>query len=398
MIDLRRRVVLPLLSIVISSIVGLLLVEIVLRIVDYSRPPFYQYDPETGTSHRPNADGWYDREDLIKIHINSHGLRGPEVPVAKSPGVFRIAVLGDSFAEGFQVEYDKRFSKVMQDDLNAGQCAGAGKKIEVLNFGVSGYGQTREILMFRHRAKAYQPDRVLLQFHGGNDFRNNTKEVEHNPFNPYFVFDSSGRLVLDRSNLDSPAFRHKVRWSNLRNDIVMHVRVLQVLQDYYERTVIQAETAAAEADAVDPSVTNVRTIAVAPPGSEIERKQWRLTEAQLRLLADEVRSATGAPLWVFNVPPELALLPDPRKRQQQLDALKLPDADYVEHRLAEFFRAENISFIPMSAPLRTFAETNHLDLHYFDYRKGLGGHWNAQTHVEAGHLIARAMCPALNVH
>jgi GDSL-like Lipase/Acylhydrolase len=396
--DLRRRVVLPLLAIIVSSFVGVVLVEIGLRIVDYSRPPFYQYDPETGTSHRPNAEGWYDREDLIKVHINSHGLRGPEVPIKKPPGVFRIAVLGDSFAEGFQVDYDKRFSKVMQDDLNAGQCGGSGKRIEVLNFGVSGYGQAREILMFRHRAKAYQPDLVLLQFHGGNDFRNNTKEVEHNPFNPYFVFDSGNHLVLDRSNLDSPAFRHKVRWSNLRNDIVVHVRVLQVLQDYYERTVIERETAAAEADAIDPSVTNVRTIAVAPPDSDIQRKQWRLTEAHLRLLSNEVRDATAASLWVFNVPPALALLPDPNKRRQQLDALKLPDADYVEHRLAHFFHAENISFIPMTASLRGFAEANHLDLHYFDYRKGLGGHWNARTHVEAGHVIAKAMCPTLKPH
>ncbi|CAM9806719.1 unnamed protein product [Phaeothamnion confervicola] len=389
----RQRVVLPLLAIAVSCIAGILLVEIALRLVDYSRPPFYRYDSETGTSHRPNVEGWYEREDLIKIRINSHGLRGPEVPIAKPPGVFRIAVLGDSFAEGFQVTFDSRFSKVMEDAFGAGRCGGD-KRVEVLNFGVSGYGQAREILMFRHRVVAYQPDLVLLQFHGGNDFRNNTKEMERNPFNPYFVFEGD-KLVLDRGALDSVAFVRKVRWSNLRNDIVNRVRVLQVLQDYYERTIIQAETAAAEAAGVDPGVTNVRTLSVAPPQDDMDRKAWRLTEAHLRLLAQEVRAATGRPLWVMNVPPALALMPNPRARKAQLDALGLADADYVENRLADFFRADGIEFVPLTARLRSYAERNGIDLHHFEYRGGLGGHWNARAHGEAGRAIAAAMCSAI---
>jgi hypothetical protein len=46
---------------------------------------------------------------------------------------------------------------------------------------------------------------VLILFHGGNDFRNNSKEMEKAPFNPYFVFGPDGKLVLDRSKIDTPA-------------------------------------------------------------------------------------------------------------------------------------------------------------------------------------------------
>jgi hypothetical protein len=377
----------------VASIAGIGLVEIALRLLDYSRPPFYRFDAQTGTSHRPGVEGWYEREDLIRIRINSNGLRGPEIPVAKPPGVFRIAILGDSFAEGFQVTYEARFSKVMEDAI-ASSCPPPGRRVEVLNFGVSGYGQARELLMLRHYAKAYAPDLVLVLFHGGNDFRNNSKEMERAPFNPYFVFGPDGRLVLDRSKMDTPEFAAKLRWSNLRNDVVARVRFLQVLQDYYERTIIQRETAAAEADGVDPGVTNVRTISVAPPGNEVEIRAWALTEAHFQLIRDDAKAMTGRPLWVSNVPPALAVFPDRGERERQLAAIGLAHADYVERRLAGFFAAEGIEFVPLTDELRAEAERTGRDHHRFEYRNGLGGHWNAHAHGIAGRRIAREICAA----
>jgi hypothetical protein len=205
---------------------------------------------------------------------------------------------------------------------------------------------------------------------------------------------ADGKLVLDRSNLESDAFRRKLRWSNLRNDLVAQVRFLQVLQDYYERTIIQAETAAAEADGIDPGVTNVRTLSVAAPESELDGKAWALTEAHFRVFAQEAKTMTGAPLWVANVPPALALLPSAAERARQIAALGLDDADYVERRLAGFFAAEEIGFAPLSVVLRAEAEKTGRDLHHFEYRGGLGGHWNAFAHGIAGREIARALCAA----
>jgi len=392
-IPLGRRVLLWTLSLGIAAVVGLGFIELGLRIVDYSRPPFYRYDENTGTSHRPKAEGWYEREDLIKLRINANGLRGPEIPVAKPLGVFRIAILGDSFAEGFQVTYEARFSNVMEGVI-ASTCAPPGRRVEVLNFGVSGYGQARELLMLRHYAKAYSPDLVLILFHGGNDFRNNSKEMEKAPFNPYFVFGPDGKLVLDRSKMDTPEFARKLLWSNMRNEFVRHLRFLQVLQDYYERTIIQQETAAAEADGIDPAVTNVRTISVAPPGNDVETRAWDLTEAHFRLFEQEVKALSGRPLWVANVPPALAVLPNMAEQARQLAALELDHADYVEKRLSAFFANEGINFVPLTAVLREEARRTGRDLHHFDHRGGLGGHWNADAHGVAGRRIARALCEA----
>jgi L-ribulokinase len=117
----------------------------------------------------------------------------------------------------------------------------------------------------------------------------------------------------------------------MRNEVVRHLRFLQVLQDYYERTIIQQETAEAEADGIDPAVTSVRTISVAPPGNDVEIRAWDLTEAHFRLFEQEVKAFSGRPLWVANVPPALAVLPKWRKN---LHAQCWLWKDHTSHREA----------------------------------------------------------------
>lgn len=38
--------------------------------------------------------------------MNSKGIRGPEYPYEKPPEEFRILFLGDSYAEGYAVEFE----------------------------------------------------------------------------------------------------------------------------------------------------------------------------------------------------------------------------------------------------------------------------------------------------
>jgi hypothetical protein len=99
-------------------------------------------------------------------------------------------------------------------------------------------------------------------------------------------------------------------------------------------------------------------------------------------------------LWVSNVPPALAVFPDPAERARQLAAIGLEHADYVERRLGAFFAAEGIAFVPLTEALREDAERTGRDHHRFEYRNGLGGHWNAHAHGVAGRRIARAFCDA----
>lgn len=383
-----RKFLLGLFTIAISLLAGLVLFEAGLRIVSYSRPPLYRYDFDTGTSHMPGADGWFVEENRVRIAINDDGIRGPAVARSKPDGVWRIAVLGDSFAEGLQVTYDERFTNVMQHRLAA--CDALPGTPEVINFGVSGYGQSRELLMLQHRAAAYKPDLVLVLFHGGNDFRNNMRDWKHNPFIPYHVW-RDGKLVLDDSFRRYPDFLRKLKWSNLRNKFVLRSRVLQLLQNFYERVVLEQALFAKERAEESVSAPPPQ-MSLVPPVDERAHGAWQITEALLLKLRDDAEALVSAPLWLASVPPAAAVYPDPADRERVMAQYGIDETDYVENRLASFAAQHGIGMARLTAELRAAAERSGVDPHYHEYRGNVGGHWNAMAHRVAGEAIADVLC------
>src|ERR1043165_3294615 len=90
-----------LLLVLAGLVIGLLLVEVGLRIVGYSFPVFYTTDQDRGIALRAGVEGWYRREGRNYVRINSDGLRDLEHAKAREPNTLRIAVIGDSYAEAF---------------------------------------------------------------------------------------------------------------------------------------------------------------------------------------------------------------------------------------------------------------------------------------------------------
>ena len=101
--------------------IALLLTEVGLRVSGFSHFNPYVVDSEVGFSLRPNAEGWWRKDGLTYVKINSQGLRDREHVFGKPPDTIRIAVLGDSFAEAFQVPMENAFWAVMEDRLS--ECA-----------------------------------------------------------------------------------------------------------------------------------------------------------------------------------------------------------------------------------------------------------------------------------
>jgi len=116
---------------------------------------------------------------------NARGWRDRDHADAPEPGVLRIAVLGDSFTFGVGVDDGERYTDRLEE-----QHAG----VEVLNFGVNGYGTDQQLCVLREEALARGPGVVVCQTYLGNDLEDIQHSFRHRWPKPHFTLEG-GDLV-----------------------------------------------------------------------------------------------------------------------------------------------------------------------------------------------------------
>ncbi len=174
-----KNLFINLLLVLISILICILLLEAGFRLAGYQ--PIYQtyskssmlwqYDPLLGWSHIPNSEADYigprpwPVEFSTHIHINSDGLRGPQITPKKG---LRILMLGDSITAGFEVPFDKTYSLQLEAILNEQ----LNTPVQVINAGVRGYGTDQSYLYYKEKGKNLNADLVLF-LHVSNDPLNN---------------------------------------------------------------------------------------------------------------------------------------------------------------------------------------------------------------------------------
>ena len=111
-----------------------------------------EYHPRFGWTNLAGYRG--DDRVPFEVTINGQGLRGrrdyAQVP---PPGVKRIAVFGDSCVFGEEVDDDETVPVYLQEHL---------KGVEVLNFGVHGYGLGQMALRLEEEGLGLHPDHVVV--------------------------------------------------------------------------------------------------------------------------------------------------------------------------------------------------------------------------------------------
>lgn len=144
----------------------------------------------------PNTETVWNKEGRAAVRINQLGLRDREILPVKTPGIYRILILGDSMVEALQVALEQTFVKVTEALLN--RWANGKTQFEVINAGVSGYGTAQEYLWLKHDGIWLHPDLVVLAFFVGNDVRNNSVRLEARGRHPFFVLDGPGLALSNR--------------------------------------------------------------------------------------------------------------------------------------------------------------------------------------------------------
>lgn len=432
-------------------IAALVIAEVAMRLAGLSYPStttFLRADYYTGWSHKPGitfpnpVDGLHG-----SVTFNRYGMRDSrEYRLAKPPGTLRIAVIGDSFAEALQVPQAEDFCSIAERRL--ARCVGlGGKKVEVLNFGVYGFGTPQELIMLRRRVLRWSPDLVVLEFYI-NDLADNTRATDGawswGP-RPYFVL-KDGRLVEDDSFRSAPAIKDNVaavEWRGARRlrpglaplyGLIINSRVRELIYHFSYAPVVvplfhldrwiehrlfffpkeeqrppaASESFAPSARTARPAVPTARASKASafggrqtaeleqlfryegsllgPPQQKVWADSWKVTEKLIEEVARE-SGAHGARFLLMTADGSSQVYPDPALRRRVLR-----DPFYLDRRLEALGERDGFAVLSLAEPLQRYADAHHAFLHGVSGFMPGWGHWNAEGNRVVGELLASKIC------
>lgn len=372
---------------------GWLLAELTLSVFGAPQSLPYEVDEFCASRLMPGLRGRWTQEGSARFQTNSAGFRDREHVFAKPPQTLRIAVLGDSYIEAFQVADDATFARVLERELNSTPLK-QGQSVEVLSFGVSGWSTAQELLALRHHVWQYDPDIVLLAFLAGNDVRDNSRELaSSSSFRPFFDI-RQDELVPDFGFRTHPMFLAGKRpFVRQKTALINASNVLQLVQSVRRSMAERRESAnqpAPERVSGAGHEAGLEECCYVEPSTPEWVDAWRLTDRLIEEMAREVHER-GKHFAVMTVTSGVQVHPDESVRDALQRQLHAADLDYAERRIGVLSELAAFQFIPLNASLRAYATEHRAYLHGFSNTKLGEGHWNEVGHREAALLCAKAL-------
>jgi hypothetical protein len=109
--------------------------------------------------YRPNQEGvWRIRNEIAApFSINSQGWNSAHssYPLERTPGMARVAVIGDSYVEALVVPSDRSFAERLEEMLS-------NPDAEVFRFGLSGAPLSQYLYVLEKEVLRYSPDLVIV--------------------------------------------------------------------------------------------------------------------------------------------------------------------------------------------------------------------------------------------
>ncbi len=410
------------------------------------------FDPDTGFWGRPNLRNQHyskDCFDIQGINKNNFGVRDEkDYFIEKTPGRLRIAVLGDSMIEGFQVGNYEHFSVLLQKLL--------GEKVEVLNFAHSGYGTIHEYLAYVHKVRKFKPDIVLLAILPFNDIKDNhsllqscyesedvrqswpSMVVSNTPTKDLWPTPEPGifykKLKIDASIREFDPIRHqnvpterltegmREQIKNARSKrksfvyqthrwLLKHsVAYCHLFQSKYRnvlKKIIGPKPVAPDARSGDvskqpdwiadcpqwPGRGNTLLYAVyRAPTEPVWKEAWDATEKTIELLKKATEEDSTKLMVVVLTDPIQIGDHSTLGIKKVLGSLALPadfDPNYPNRRLDEFLKEHHIPYLNLLSFFREYIVRHSLPEPWFVYR--CNGHYNPLGHYVAANEAAAAL-------
>jgi len=170
-------VYLRIITLVVSLLIGLLIAEAMIRILNTYRVITLDSSIKTDTrifsaarnyAHKPFSNRINQLGDIrTSWFINRLGFRDGDYTFKKPHNTTRVLALGDSLTFGLGVENYESYPKILEVELNKN--SNLDKVYEVLNMGLLGYGAIEYQNTYLEEGRRFKPDIIVIGFFLGND-------------------------------------------------------------------------------------------------------------------------------------------------------------------------------------------------------------------------------------
>jgi hypothetical protein len=376
-----------------ATLFALLLLEGALRIVKINTLSHIEVIPGKGVINTPGERYIHTKEGHSEGRFNSHGFRDRERSLEKPHGTFRIAVFGDSFVEGLQVDLADTFGARLEKELNEGSAGRA----EVLNFGQSGFGTTDEYERYLHFGAEYEPDLVVLGLTLSNDVRNNSRTLNLSSLGYYYSIDRDGELVLDSSLLDEYS-KNRGFWKSFVHAVERHSYLASLLSERFYLMKKQRSDSQMKARQVGPASAAAQTAGASAPAMDefadenIYRPQmsprwieaFEITKKVLAKFKAAVEERGGKFVLVL-IPAAEEVHPELQEKLNTTYGIRL-DYDQPDRLLEGFARDLGITCVNLLPQFREYHSKTHTYL--YGFHESISGHWNEAGHALGAKLVA----------
>ena len=362
-------------SIIINIIISLSIflifvavIEIVLRTTHLFGARVSWSEPDTMLGYRiiPNSKYWFHEENDHPItgKNNSYGWRDKEWALKKPQNTYRIAVLGDSMVEAQQVESDSTFLTLTERQLDENHKL----KVELMNFGRSGFAQTEELWVLENRVEQFSPDMVIVFFNPPTDIGDISRETAISVLRPFSTFSEKEKLTLDTSFVNSREFKYKCfnQWFKKHSIVISFISM--------RYTLYKKQSAFKKKISRTPVINSFLSLCTSNPDATY-LKNYQLNKTLIKAMAEYCKDKK-IKFMLVTIDID-AYIPEVEKKHKSIDTTF--NTNYFEDDMKNYAASLNIEHLGLQRIFRKAYENTGVSLHW--------GHWNYEGHK----IVANAL-------
>ncbi|MEK6476208.1 SGNH/GDSL hydrolase family protein [Catalinimonas sp. 4WD22] len=339
----------------ITAFICTLAIELYIRGTEISGVSETDYDKEIGRVIRPNAKIVHYNENFTYSQVNKYGYLGPSYSPDKAPGIFRVALLGDSYVEGFQVLERHHFRTILEEELRENLKYDS---VEILNFGRSGFGLADAYAYDLNFVSEFDPDLKVYLLSAIDFYKSSGDELlpKWKLKGEELIQDTSYRSSkeLKLYNTVKVGLQHSATLQMLRNcvNIIRDGKAMEVLLGKLSKLFIDSE--------VQPLHDN--------------EKRKKLVKEELPQIPDVILEKLG--------------------KQKDVIIANRDSIQFPQHLQQEITQA-NIKLVNLSDTLSPLKQDRHLDPRYWPVTN-TKGHWNYRAHQAVGEYLTKILVKQIN--